>query len=78
MRSCLFYYKNRAVLNCDLFSNFWAFVLGGKYAVLKTGELYVFNAGPSDGYKSYSCRTVNKLTEETLSSTYPARIIITG
>jgi hypothetical protein len=47
---------------------------GGKYAVL--GDLYVYNAGPSDGYKSYACRTVHRLTGEVQSSPYPGRIIV--
>jgi hypothetical protein len=51
---------------------------GGKYAVLTSGDLYIHNAGPSDGYKSYACRTVHRLTGEVHSSTYPGRIIITG
>jgi hypothetical protein len=51
---------------------------GGKYAVLTSGDLYIYNAGPSDGYKSYACRTVHRLTGEVHSSTYPGRIIITG
>ncbi|XP_049816620.1 Down syndrome cell adhesion molecule-like protein Dscam2 [Schistocerca nitens] len=50
---------------------------GGKYAVLESGDLYIFNAGPSDGYKSYSCRSVHRLTGEVRASAYPGRIIIT-
>jgi len=51
---------------------------GGKYALLKSGELLVFNAGPSDAYKTFACRILNKLTGEVLSSSYAARIIVTG
>jgi len=36
--------------------------IGGKYTVLSNGELYINNAGPNDAYKSYTCRTVNRLT----------------
>lgn len=36
--------------------------IGGKYMVLQNGELYINNAGANDGSKSYSCRTVNRLT----------------
>lgn len=36
--------------------------IGGKYTVLSNGELYINNAGPSDAIKSYTCRTVNRLT----------------
>ncbi|GFG29264.1 hypothetical protein Cfor_07941 [Coptotermes formosanus] len=50
---------------------------GGKYAVLTSGDLYVYNAGPSDGYKTYACRTVHRLTGEVHASAYPGRIIIT-
>ncbi|EEB12183.1 down syndrome cell adhesion molecule, putative, partial [Pediculus humanus corporis] len=49
----------------------------GKYTVFKTGELYVFNVDHEDGYKSYSCRTVNKLTGKIQSSYYPAHLIVT-
>jgi hypothetical protein len=53
-------------------------LLGGKYAVLTSGDLYIYNAGPSDGYKTYACRTVHRLTGEVHASAYPGRIIITG
>uniref|UniRef100_A0A182M8Q5 Ig-like domain-containing protein n=1 Tax=Anopheles culicifacies TaxID=139723 RepID=A0A182M8Q5_9DIPT len=36
--------------------------IGGKYIVLSNGDLYINNAGASDAYKTYSCRTVNRLT----------------
>lgn len=36
--------------------------VGGKYAVLANGDLYISNAGPSDGYKNYICRTLHRLT----------------
>lgn len=36
--------------------------IGGKYNVLSNGELYINNASPSDGLKSYTCRTINRLT----------------
>ncbi len=36
--------------------------IGGKYTVLSNGELYINNAGPSDAFKTYTCRTVNRLT----------------
>lgn len=36
--------------------------IGGKYAVLSNGDLYISNAGSSDGYKSYVCRTLHRLT----------------
>lgn len=51
--------------------------IGGKYTVLSNGELYINNAGLSDGLKSYSCRTINRLTGEMQVSTYPGRIIVT-
>ncbi|XP_065077714.1 cell adhesion molecule Dscam1 isoform X2 [Ochlerotatus camptorhynchus] len=51
--------------------------IGGKYIVLSNGDLYINNAGPSDAYKTYSCRTVNRLTEEIQISTYPGRVIVT-
>lgn len=36
--------------------------VGGKYVVLGNGDLYVSDAGVGDGHKSYSCRTVHRLT----------------
>ncbi|XP_044744906.1 Down syndrome cell adhesion molecule-like protein Dscam2 isoform X2 [Coccinella septempunctata] len=51
--------------------------IGGKYVVLSNGDLYISNAGPGDGYKNYACRTVNRLTGEIQTSTYPGRIIVT-
>lgn len=36
--------------------------IGGKYVVLSSGDLYISNVGPGDTHKSYSCRTVHKLT----------------
>lgn len=36
--------------------------IGGKYNVLSNGELYINNAGPADAFKTYTCRTVNRLT----------------
>jgi hypothetical protein len=36
--------------------------IGGKYNVLSNGDLYINNAGPSDAYTTYQCRTTNKLT----------------
>lgn len=36
--------------------------IGGKYVVLANGDLYISNVGPSDSYKNYTCRTVNRLT----------------
>uniref|UniRef100_A0A1B0GF86 Ig-like domain-containing protein n=1 Tax=Glossina morsitans morsitans TaxID=37546 RepID=A0A1B0GF86_GLOMM len=51
--------------------------IGGKYTVLANGELYINNAGTNDAYKSYTCRTVNRLTGEIQISTYPGRIIVT-
>ncbi|XP_037045508.1 Down syndrome cell adhesion molecule-like protein Dscam2 isoform X1 [Bradysia coprophila] len=51
--------------------------IGGKYTVLSNGELYINNAGPSDAFKTYTCRTVNRLTGDMQVSTYPGRIIVT-
>lgn len=36
----------------------------GKYVVLSNGDLYVNNVGPSDGYRNYACRTLDRLTGE--------------
>lgn len=39
--------------------------IGGKYNVLPNGELYINNASPSDAFKTYTCRTINRLTGKT-------------
>lgn len=36
--------------------------IGGKYNVMPNGELHINNINPSDAFKSYTCRTVNRLT----------------
>ena len=51
--------------------------IGGKYNVLSNGDLYINNAGPSDAYTTYSCRSQHRLTGEVQMSTYPGRIIVT-
>ncbi|XP_031619714.1 Down syndrome cell adhesion molecule-like protein Dscam2 isoform X2 [Contarinia nasturtii] len=51
--------------------------IGGKYNVLPNGELYINNASPSDAFKTYTCRTINRLTGDIQTSTYPGRIIVT-
>lgn len=42
--------------------------IGGKYTVLSNGELYINNAGPSDAFKTYTCRTVNRLTGKEITN----------
>ncbi|KAL1449153.1 hypothetical protein WDU94_000376 [Cyamophila willieti] len=51
---------------------------GGKYVVLSSGDLYIFNANPNDGYKSYRCRTVNKITGKAQAWVFKTRLSITG
>lgn len=41
--------------------------IGGKYVVLANGDLYISNVTPSDSYKNYTCRTVNRLTGKLLN-----------
>ena len=53
-------------------------VVDGKYLVLPSGELHIRDVGPEDGYKSYKCRTVHKLTGETRLSATAGRLVITG
>ncbi|XP_050541670.1 cell adhesion molecule Dscam2 isoform X2 [Daktulosphaira vitifoliae] len=48
----------------------------GKYLVLSNGDLYINNVDSSDGFKSYTCRTVHKLTGETRSSSIPGHITV--
>uniref|UniRef100_A0A1B0DMD5 Uncharacterized protein n=1 Tax=Phlebotomus papatasi TaxID=29031 RepID=A0A1B0DMD5_PHLPP len=42
--------------------------IGGKYTVLPNGDLYISNAGPSDGFKTYTCRVVHRLTGKSIIS----------
>ncbi|VVC29919.1 Fibronectin type III,Immunoglobulin subtype,Immunoglobulin-like domain,Immunoglobulin-like [Cinara cedri] len=49
---------------------------GGKYLVLGNGDLYINNVDSSDGYKSYTCRTVHKLTGEIKTSAFPGHITV--
>lgn len=51
---------------------------GGKYLVLGNGDLYINNVDSSDGFKSYTCRTVHKLTGETKASSFPGHITVNG
>lgn len=51
---------------------------GGKYLVLENGDLYINNVDSSDGYKSYMCRTVHRLTGETKTSSFPGHITVNG
>lgn len=51
---------------------------GGKYLVLGNGDLYINNVDSSDGHKSYTCRTVHKLTGETKTSSFPGHITVNG
>lgn len=44
--------------------------IGGKYTVLSNGELYINNAGPSDAFKTYTCRTVNRLTGKEMEKVF--------
>lgn len=44
--------------------------VNGKYTVLPNGELYINNAGPSDAFKKYTCRTVNRLTGKVIFSVF--------
>lgn len=48
--------------------------IGGKYNVLPNGELYINNASPSDAFKTYTCRTINRLTGKI--GTSPNEILI--
>lgn len=45
---------------------------------MSNGDLYVYKTNPSDGYKSYGCRTVHTLTGEVQTSSYSGRIIVSG
>nr|XP_045611137.1 Down syndrome cell adhesion molecule-like protein Dscam2 isoform X3 [Procambarus clarkii] len=48
----------------------------GKYLVLPSGELHIRNVNSEDGFKSYKCRTVHRLTQETRLSATAGRLVI--
>ncbi|KAG8230366.1 hypothetical protein J437_LFUL011492 [Ladona fulva] len=45
--------------------------------MLPSGDLYVLNASPSDGYRSYRCRTLHRLTGSTQESSTAGKIVVT-
>jgi hypothetical protein len=46
--------------------------------MLPSGELLVLNVDSSDIYSSYHCRATHRLSDETLVSTVPGKITVTG
>ncbi|KAK4311632.1 hypothetical protein Pmani_016871, partial [Petrolisthes manimaculis] len=48
----------------------------GKYLVLPSGELHIRSVTSEDGFKSYKCRTVHRLTQETRLSATAGRLVI--
>ncbi|XP_046406550.1 Down syndrome cell adhesion molecule-like protein Dscam2 isoform X2 [Ischnura elegans] len=48
-----------------------------KHLMLPSGDLYVLNANPSDGYSSYRCRTLHKLTGITQESSTAGKVVVT-
>ncbi|CAG0883702.1 unnamed protein product [Darwinula stevensoni] len=82
---------NTVILKCQIppFVSDWLQVLSwedsnghlihhdGKYLVLPSGELQIRDVGPEDGYKSYKCRTVHRLTGETRLSATAGKLVIT-
>ena len=51
---------------------------GGKYTILPSGSLLVHHTSSYDGYKEYSCQTINRLNKQVATTTTPARLTITG
>ncbi|XP_076062140.1 Down syndrome cell adhesion molecule 1 isoform X8 [Oratosquilla oratoria] len=51
-------------------------VADGKYLVLPSGELHIKKVSSEDGFKSYKCRTVHRLTQETRLSATAGRLVI--
>lgn len=54
------------------------FFSGDKYIVVGNRDLYIYNVSASDSYSGFICRTSNRLTGEIQTSSYPARITVTG
>lgn len=46
--------------------------------MLPTGELLVFSVTSSDAQSSYRCRTVHRVTGDTVESSSYARLVVTG
>lgn len=55
----------------DLFSD-------DRHHMLPTGELLVFSVTSSDAQSSYRCRTVHRVTGDTVESSSYARLVVTG
>ncbi|XP_045126215.1 Down syndrome cell adhesion molecule-like protein Dscam2 isoform X2 [Portunus trituberculatus] len=50
----------------------------GKYLVLPSGELHIRSVSPEDSFKSYKCRTIHRLTQETRLSATAGRLVISN
>lgn len=51
---------------------------GDKYVVVGNRDLYIYNVSAADSYSGFICRTINQLTGDIQTSSYPARITVTG
>ncbi|XKL59015.1 hypothetical protein PGB90_000031 [Kerria lacca] len=51
--------------------------LGDKYVVVGNRDLYIYNVSATDSYSGFICRTINQLTGDIQTSSYPARITVT-
>ena len=51
--------------------------LGGKYTILPCGSLLIHHTSSYDGYKHYTCTTINILNNNIITSVRPAKLIIT-
>ncbi|CAD1479844.1 unnamed protein product, partial [Heterotrigona itama] len=49
-----------------------------RHHMLPTGELLVFSVTSSDAQSSYRCRTVHRVTGDTVESSSYARLVVTG
>lgn len=67
-----------AVCNFWITSNTDSIVADGKYHMLPTGELLVFSVTTADAHFSYRCRTVHRVTGDTVESSSYARLVVAG
>ena len=67
-----------AACNFRITSNENSIVADGKYHMLPTGELLVFSVTSADAHFSYRCRTVHRVTGDTVESSSYARLVVSG
>jgi len=53
-------------------------IVGDRYSIFASGELYIRRVQQSDALKTYRCQVRHKLTGETMLSSTAGRLFVTG